>query len=204
MLANKDKFAVACAERNLPTVPVVAEFLDGNPKGASTTLPSADLFSKPARAACSIGAQSWRYDPASDRFSNEGSVGLTKQGVIAALCEQSKLRKIIVQRTARNHPDMTSITNGALATIRIATCRAPSGAIDILPPIIRMPSGGGVVDNFDNNGMAAPLDRDSGVIIGPAIQRDPATVIRHLKWVYYVETNPIVWPLLMIRILILI
>src|SRR5262249_47934646 len=150
LLVNKDKFAAGCKKRNLPTIPIIAEFLDKNHRGPFVELPPADLFSKPARSSYGQGAQSWRYDPASDRFTSGGSAGLTKKEVAAALSEQAKSLKtmIIVQRTARNHPDMASVTNGALATIRIVTCRAPSGAIDMLPPVIKMPAGPGVVDNF--------------------------------------------------------
>ena len=189
LLANKDKFAVACEKRNLPTIPVIAEFLFGSPKSAFVELPSADLFSKPASSCLGRGARSWRYDPASDRFTGGSSAGLTKQAVTAALSEQSKSlkTKIIVQRTARNHPDMASITNGALATIRIVTCRAPSGAIDILPPVIKMPAGPTVVDNLLGGGVAAPLDRNNGTIIGHGIQRDLATVLK--RWTVHPDTG---------------
>jgi hypothetical protein len=181
LLSNKDKFASACQERNLPTIPIVAEFLAGRPQDVFARLPSADLFSKPTIFYAGRGAQSWDYDPLSDRFTNSGSAGLTKQAIVAMLCEQSKSSKIIVQRRVRNHPDMASITNGALATIRIVTCRMPSGDIDMLPPVIRMPTGTDVVDNFDYGGLAAPLDRDNGTLIGPGIQRDSATAVKVLS-----------------------
>jgi hypothetical protein len=186
-LLKKDKFAAVCKKRNLPTIPVVAEFFDGSPQGAFVDLPSADLFSKPTDSSCGRGAQAWRYDPASDRFTCRGSAGLTKQAVVAALCEQSKSQKLIVQRTARNHPDMGSVTNGALATIRIVTCRTRLGTIDMLPPVIRMPAGAGVVDNFNNGGVVAPLDRDNGTIIGPGIQKDPETAVKH--WTVHPDTG---------------
>ncbi len=180
LLWNKDKFVATCEERKLSTIPVIASFLDGSPQGASADLPSADLFSKPTVSNSGSGAQSWLYDPSSDRFASRGSTELTKRDIVTALCEQSKLRKIVVQRTARNHRDMASLTNGALATIRIVTCRAPSGAFDMLPPVIRMPCGRSVVDNFNNGGIVAPLDRDDGILTGPAIQRDTATAVKTL------------------------
>lgn len=97
------------------------------------------------------------------------------------MCERSKTEgKIIVQLKVGNHSGLAPITNGALSTIRIVTCRAPSGVIEMLPPVIRMPSGHGVVDNFAGGGMVAPLDRDTGTIIGPAIQKDPATCVKWL------------------------
>ena len=91
---------------------------------------------------------------------------------------------IVVQRRVQNHASMIgSITTGALATLRIVTCRTPSGEIDFLPPVIRIPYGNAFVDNVAQGGLAAPLDLMTGVVSGPAIRRDErvgiATVERH-------------------------
>ena len=191
LLNCKDKFGAACIEKNLPTVPIVSEFVDG--KQLNGELPSADLFAKPAiDNFCGYNSQSLRYDPSSDRFSCEEwrflppmrapklvtTLELSKSEIAAMLCKQSQRGKIIVQRKLRNHSDMLPITKSSLATIRIVTCRTPSGEIDMLPPTIRIPVGKGIVDNFDSGGIAAPLDRQNGAIIGPGIQRDPKTVVR--------------------------
>jgi hypothetical protein len=52
-----------------------------------------------------------------------------------------------------------------------------------MPPVIRMPAGRLVVDNFAKGGLVAPIDAANGTICGPALQRDEslgvATVDRH-------------------------
>lgn len=191
LLNCKDKFAAACKEKNLQTVPIVAEFVDGQPTNCE--IPSTDLFAKPAiENLCGWNSQSLRYDPSSARFSCKEwrflsgmyapklvtTQGLSKQDVVAMLCKQSQRGKIILQQKLHNHSDMAPITNGSLATIRIVTCHTPSGDIDMLPPAIRMPAGAAIVDNFDSGGIAAPIDLNSGAIIGPGVQRDPETAVR--------------------------
>jgi hypothetical protein len=58
-----------------------------------------------------------------------------------------------------------------LSTLRIVTCKNPAGEIELLPAVIRMPHGNGVVDNFGQGGIAAPIDTN-GVISGAAIRKD--------------------------------
>ena len=41
-----------------------------------------------------------------------------------------------------------------------------------MPPVIRVPTGRLVVDNFSQGGLAAPIDPASGTICGPAVQKD--------------------------------
>jgi hypothetical protein len=92
---------------------------------------------------------------------------LASGGSAAGSCRDKQLKssrtKFIVQQTARNHPDMASITDGAVATIRIVTYFAPAGAIDMLPPVIKMPAGPSVVDNLLGGGdrLLKRLGRDS-------------------------------------------
>ena len=52
LLYNKDKFAAACAERNIPTIPVVAEFSMGGPRAPlPACLPRISLQSALSRGA---------------------------------------------------------------------------------------------------------------------------------------------------------
>jgi hypothetical protein len=41
-----------------------------------------------------------------------------------------------------------------------------------MPPVIRVPTGRLVVDNFSQGGLAAPIDPASGTICGPVVQKD--------------------------------
>src|SRR5262249_11230081 len=88
------------------------------------------------------------------------------------LCNLSKSCRILLQKKLRNHAALSPLTNGALSTLRIATCRAPCGSIDLMPPVIRMPEGRLVVDNFAQGGLAAPIDLATGTICGPALRKD--------------------------------
>ena len=78
--------------------------------------------------------------------------------------------RLIVQERLKNHPALAPITNGALSTLRIVTCTDPSGSIDLMPPVIRIPVGRAVVDNFALGGLSAPIDLASGTVCGPAVQ----------------------------------
>ena len=90
------------------------------------------------------------------------------------LCDLSKswIGRIIVQERLKNHDALASLTNGALSTLRIVTCKTPSGSIDLMPPVIRIPHGRAVVDNFAQGGLAAPIDFASGIVCGPAVRMD--------------------------------
>lgn len=177
LLAFKELFAGQCHRTGLPTVPIVAEFNDGDPSAAVGALPAADLFSKPAGEHSGKGVKSWRYDHSQDCYFLADRKFKT-QDVIDNLYEQSRSGKVILQERVGNHSAMAPITNGALATIRITTCRAPSGSLDLLPPVVRMPAGMAVADNFDTGGIAAPVDLATGTISGPGVQKDIAVGIK--------------------------
>lgn len=186
-LRSKHRFAQRCSELGLPSVPVLAEFADGemiahSPRNDSpgsdereAAFPPADLFSKPSEYWCGIGANLWRYK-SPGRYSNALSGESDDQkALIARLCAQSKSGRIVLQERISNHSSMTGcLTSGGLATVRLVTCRTPSGAIDFLPPAIRMPIGQAIVDNIAQGGLAAPVDITTGKICGPAIQKDKA------------------------------
>lgn len=180
LLKNKNLFLKKCVERELPAVPLLAEFFQGTMIPLLTSLPRADLFSKPADASLGVGASLWRYQPPGDYVDAVSGARFDAAALIARLCEASKRSPtygesggILLQEKVSNHASMTgTLTTGGLATIRLVTCRAPSGAIDFLPPVIRMPLGDAIVDNVSQGGVAAPVDIASGKIRGPAILED--------------------------------
>jgi hypothetical protein len=177
LLRSKHLFARRCSEIGLPSIPLLAEFADGrmifHSVGGETTLPRVDLFSKPSEYWCGIGANLWTHNE-HGRYSNALSgESYDKDGLIKKLCADSKTGRIVLQERVSNHSAMVgSITSGGLATIRFVTCRSPSGSIDFLPPVIRMPIAGAIVDNIAQGGLAAPVDIATGKICGPAIQKD--------------------------------
>jgi hypothetical protein len=178
-LRSKQRFALRCSELGLPTVPVLAEFAEGkmiahSPRGEAV-FPHADLFSKPSEYWCGIGANLWRHKSV-DRYVNAVSGESHDQNTLTEkLCADSTSGRIVLQEKVSNHSSIAgSLTTGGLATVRLVTCRTPSGSIDFLPASIRMPIGQAIVDNIAQGGLAAPIDLATGEINGPAIQKDKA------------------------------
>lgn len=180
-LADKSLFAKRCGEVGLPTIPLLAEFVDGEMTGGKAAdIPSADLFSKPSGRRRGYGANAWRCE-GPDRYANaESGQVFDRDSLLDELCRQSKAGKgpIILQRKISNHSAIKPLTSGALSTTRLVSCRTPSGDIDFLPPTIRMPTGRSIVDNFWQGALAAPLELATGRICGPAVQRDEGLGLR--------------------------
>jgi hypothetical protein len=180
-LRSKHRFAQRCLELRLPSVPVLAEFADGKMITCSSgdereaVFPQADLFSKPSEYWCGIGANLWLYKSQGRYINALSGENHNQDTLIAKLTAESKSGRIILQEKVSNHSSMTgSLTTGGLATVRIVTCRTPSGSIDFLPPAIRMPIRQAIVDNIAQGGLAAPIDLATGEICGRAIQKDKA------------------------------
>jgi hypothetical protein len=180
LLRSKSKFALKCAEHRLPTVSVLAEFVEGNAKPLSFALPHRDLFSKPSDLMLGLGTALWRWSGSGNYVHATSGESLSGPDLCTRLAEQSRSPpayggsgSIILQEKVSNHRSMLgALTSGGLATVRVVTCRTPQGDIDILPPVIRMPIGDAIADNFLQGGLAAPIDADTGRISGPAIRKD--------------------------------
>jgi putative polysaccharide biosynthesis protein len=173
LLDQKHLFAARCKEAGLPSIRLLAQFIDGHPDGKIEGLPATDLFSKPAIQYGGSGAEAWRYDRGQGCFFN----AVTDQkfscdALFDYLCDLSRSGRVILQNRLRNHAALSPLTNGALSTLRIVTCTTPFGSIDLLPPVICMPAARLVVDNFLQGGLAAPIDFATGTICGPAVQKD--------------------------------
>ena len=180
LLRHKHLFARRCAEAGLPTAPLVAEFADGEmiegSSGKRTSLPREDIIAKPSRYWCGIGVNLWRWQATGTYVNAVTGEHLDEGGLIHSLCRKSRSGRLVVQRRIFNHSSMIgSMTSGGLATVRLVTCKRPSGRIVLLPPVLRMPIGNGVVDNFSQGGLAAPVDLTSGEICGAALREHRKT-----------------------------
>ncbi len=180
LLRSKSKFAETCLAHGLPTVPLIAEFSAGQSEPARPALPDTDLFSKASDMMLGMGAALWR----------RVSPGLYVNAIdgtaldAADLCDRLRAESargaayggsgaLVLQRRVVNHPAMRgAITTGALASIRVVTCRTPDGGIDLLPPAIRMPVGDAIVDNAAQGAVASPIDPETGRICGPGVRKD--------------------------------
>ncbi|MHB1302957.1 MAG: sugar-transfer associated ATP-grasp domain-containing protein [Acidiphilium sp.] len=177
-IRNKDEFTRLCVEHAMPVVPILAEFIDGEMLAPAPIQPGFDLFSKPADLMLGVGGALWRWNT-SGNYTDGSGAAFTLEDVLSALSRNSAVAangsrsgRILLQKRVVNHPAMLGrLTSGGLATVRIVTCRSPSGSIESLPPVIRMPVGDAIADNIAQGGLAAPIDA-SGRISGPAIRKD--------------------------------
>lgn len=76
-----------------------------------------------------------------------------------------ELEELIVQ-----HPDLNAIYPGSINTARIVTLRGKGGKVYFIAALLRV-GNGKFVDNFDNGGMLAPVDLDTGTITGVAVDK---------------------------------
>ncbi|MBI2255919.1 MAG: hypothetical protein HYU58_14950 [Proteobacteria bacterium] len=168
-LSEKLDFHDRCRELGLPVAPVVFAAADGAPDAQFahlSELPPVDLFIKPRKGSGGRGAVKWQY--AEGIFIHKDGQHMTPGALRQAVVEQSAETSMLVQKTLTNHPALTDVNCGTLATIRIVTCRNESGAYEVTNAAFRMPRvSGSPVDNFHAGGIASAVDIATGHL-GPA------------------------------------
>ena len=165
---DKYLFYKHCVEHGLPTPPVLAYISDGRVVGLSgeldpADLPKDDLFSKPSDHYCGIGAESWRFDAAEDRWAS-ATLQADAGGLLDHLHRQSEDEPYVLQPTLKNHPDVAPLSLGGLATARMVTVMRDGDGPHLLVASLRMPTGDSHVDNFAAGGIAAGIDLERGVL----------------------------------------
>ncbi len=169
-LRDKSAFAAHCKASGIATVPVFLELVDGEislPAEEAPRLPGGDLFIKLADGAGGRGSERWDHCGADGYRDSSGRL-LDEAALIDHLRGLSKGRHYLVQARVVNHPAMADLSNGALATARIMTCRTEGGAYEVTDAVLRMAVGRNVlVDNFHAGGIAAGIDIATGEL-GPA------------------------------------
>lgn len=163
---DKIWFAEHCHEQGVRAVPVLMHFSKGERqplKGGSDVLPDADLFVKPRSG--SGGHRMERWDTVGQgRYRNAHGEVLGREQLMEKLARQSLKDDFLVQPRLANHPSLDDISNGALATVRLLTCRNEQGRAEATNAAFRMAIGNSVVDNFHQGGLATAVDMDTGVI----------------------------------------
>ena len=163
---DKIWFAEHCHANNLRAVPVFMHFSRGQQqplKGGSKTLPDVDLFIKPRSGSGGHRMERWDFAGAG-LYRNASSEILTRDTLLAKLKLQSLKDDFLVQPRLANHPAFDDISNGALATVRLLTCRNEQGHAEAVNAAFRMAIGNSVVDNFHQGGLATSVDLTTGVI----------------------------------------
>jgi hypothetical protein len=168
-LSEKLVFHDRCRDLGLPVAPVVFAATNGaaHPEFADMpALPATDLFIKPRKGSGGRGAEKWQF--AGPHFIDRNGMRLTSDALRQRIIDRSRDEALIVQTTLVNHPGLSDINCGTLATIRIVTSRNESGQYEVTNAAFRMPRVvGSAVDNFHAGGIAAAVDITNGRL-GPA------------------------------------
>ncbi len=163
---DKIWFAEHCHEKGVRAVPVLMHFAQGRRqplKGGVETLPGSDLFVKPRSGSGGHRMERWDWQ-SGDRYKNAHGDILTRDALVRKLEQQSLKDDYLVQPRLSNHAALDDISNGALATIRLLTCRNEEGRPEAVNAAFRMAIGNAVVDNFHQGGLATAVDFETGTI----------------------------------------
>ncbi len=166
-LQDKVWFAKHCRDCNIRAVPVYLYLSAGTILPAlsqNKSLPNEDLFIKPRQGNGGHNAERWDYI-GQDMYQNSSGEKFSKSDLLANLLAQSVKDDFIIQPRLVNHPALADISNDALSTVRVLTCRNEQGVPEVTNVAFRMAVGGNsVVDNFHQGGLAAPVDIKTGAI----------------------------------------
>ena len=177
-MADKVWFAEHCRLIGINAVPVLFHASGGHLHFITPPDDPAfetDLFVKPRSGNGGHHAERWDQQDGGF-YRNSQGLTLSREKLFAHLAEQSLREDFIVQPRLINHPALDDISNGALSTIRVLTCKDETGKSIATNVAFRMAVGGNrVVDNFHQGGLAAPVDMASGRIgMASDIGRFPA------------------------------
>ncbi|PZF75532.1 hypothetical protein DK847_16945 [Aestuariivirga litoralis] len=163
---DKIWFAEHCHEQGVRAVPVLMHFSRGERrplKGGSDVLPDGDLFVKPRSGSGGHRMERWDF-LGEGRYRNAHGDVLTRDQLMEKLARQSLKDDFLVQPRLANHPALDDISNGALATVRLLTCRNEQGRAEATNAAFRMAIGNSVVDNFHQGGLATAVNLQTGQI----------------------------------------
>jgi hypothetical protein len=183
----KIPFYRRCRRLGLPTAPVTATFLHGEPgewlEGEKGHLPPVDLLLKPCDGASGLGVEAWRRDAGAAIWRRRG-VELSEADLLDRCRTLSMQEPYLVQPRLENHPALAALSSGALCTVRTVTCFPLDGPPVELLSVLRMPVGETDADNFNIGGIVAPVDPETGRL-GPAMARD----LRRGTWDRHPDTG---------------
>ena len=168
-LSDKALFSERCRDYQIPAVSVLMVLKDGDivqREPGGPLLPPTDLFVKLIRGTGGRGAERWSYRDDGCYEDAHGHV-LSQAALVARLRVLTLFARkgYIVQPRLLNHRDLRDLSNGALTTVRVMTCRNERGDYEVTNAAFRMAQGGNtVVDNFHAGGILAKVDIRTGVL----------------------------------------
>ena len=158
-LTNKPRFAEYCASHNIRCVQTLATFFGTDP---GQSLPDCDLFIKPIAGRGGRGAERWDLSGPST-FIGPAGERLGKSELVDRLVQRSKRTAVLVQKRLNPHPDLVSLTSGALPTLRVLTCLNEEDEPEVAAAMMRTSFGANrTVDNLHAGGIGALVEVDSG------------------------------------------
>lgn len=164
-LQDKWAFDRHCRRHSLPVVRTFLVFRDGRVEGplaGEGSLPPRDLFVKPVVGCGGRGAERWDF-AGPNLYQGCGGMLLTGAELATRLLRESGSQHRLVQQRLRNHPEIDDLSNGALVTMRILTCRDEQGRPEIVAAAFKMAVGSNrIVDNVHAGGIVATVDLASG------------------------------------------
>lgn len=126
--------------------------------------PEFDLFIKPLNGQGGRGTIRWDYLGGGQFLCNDGSRANGSQA-LEILRQNSEHTAYIVQPRLINHPEIVDLACGALATVRVMSCRNETGGYEVTNAVFRMKRYADViVDNYHAGGIAANVDIETGVL----------------------------------------
>lgn len=168
-LSDKALFSERCRDYQLPAIPNLMVLSDGvivQRDTRGSLLPPIDLFVKLIRGTGGRGAERWSHRDDGCYEDSRGHV-LSETALVARLQVLTLFARkgCIVQPRLLNHRDIRDLSNGALTTVRVMTCRNERGEYEVTNAAFRMAQGANtVVDNFHAGGILAKVDIRSGVL----------------------------------------
>ena len=158
-LNDKARFADFCIGHSIRCVETCMHLDGGDP---AVPLPDYDLFVKPSHGRGGRGAERWdRIGPSAS--ASPAGERLKGSELLARLVARSRREPLIVQRRLRPHPNQSSLTSGALPTIRVLTCLNTEAQPEVVVAMLRTSFGRNVtVDNLHAGGIGAFVALDSG------------------------------------------
>ena len=96
-----------------------------------------------------------------------------------ALCQSLRNEEAILEEIIQQHPDLNSINPSSINSLRINTVLDKKDIPHVLLANLRMGSGETIIDNFENGGLSAGIDLDTGLILTPGIKEDLTIHIKH-------------------------
>ena len=169
VINDKQAFAKWCAANELPSPRLIATASSGNWNNASPKFASGESwFVKPICGSQGKGTERWDATK-NGKCRNQSGLEFSVEELLQRLAQRSREGPLLVQACYENHPKLTGLSNGALASVRMVTGRWPDGRIELVAALFTMPTGSRITSNL---GISSPIDLSSGKL-GPGYSYSP-------------------------------